>query len=272
MNAGQQKISDTIFCALDLETTGINPALNAILEVGFLKFTRDGVRETFSSLVNPGVPIPAEVTAIHGITDDMVVDAPPIVALLDDIDGIIRDSIPVIHNPGFDMAFLWWAFRKQGRPGPRMEAVDTVRLSRRAYPGLPNYRLGTVCAHLGISIRQHRAPDDAAACMLILRDVLEREDPDNSWTLRDLVGYHGRLVQSGKGKGKRLAGAGKKMMGIELGGSVIITYADQSGAVTVREIHPREFISIGGVTYVLAHCSLRGDTRYFRLDRIIRIN
>lgn len=272
MNSGLQKISDTAFCALDLETTGINPAFHAIVEVGIVRFTGKGAGVTFSALVNPGVPIPEDVTAIHGITDDMVRDAPPISSILDTISGMIRGSVLVIHNPGFDMSFLGQAFRGNERPVPCMEAVDTVRLARLAYPVLPNHRLETVCGHLGIVTRHHRALDDATACMMVFHDVLRREDPENRWTVNDLLGYHGRLIRSSRVKARRLVGTGKKMMGIELGASISITYRDQSGVVTVREIRPREFITIGGDTYVLAHCSLRGDTRYFRMDRIISIN
>jgi predicted DNA-binding transcriptional regulator YafY len=59
---------------------------------------------------------------------------------------------------------------------------------------------------------------------------------------------------------------------LRLGEKATITYVDQTGVVTVREIQPREFITVGGDSFVLAHCYLRGGTRYFRMDRIRKIN
>lgn len=264
----RKKISETIFCALDLETTGTNAALHMIVEVGMVRFAADGIIESYQTLVNPGVKIPGDVTALHGITDEMVRAAPPIHALLGDIRRLMEDALLVIHNPGFDLSFLGWAFIKSGLHVPEMTAVDTVRLARRAWPAIDNYRLETICRHLGLEITPHRAIPDATACMEVFMNVLGQEDPSGLWTINDLVRYHGRLIHFARVKGKRITAKGKSLMGLKLGEKSDITYTDHSGAVTRRTILPIEFITAGGETYVLAHCYLRGDNRFFRMDRI----
>jgi DNA polymerase III epsilon subunit family exonuclease len=272
MEDTHKKLSETSFCALDLETTGTNAGLHMIVEVGIVRFTMGGIVEIYESLVNPGVNIPEDVIAVHGITDEMVRNSPRIGDILDDIMRVIRDSILVIHNPGFDLSFLGWAFHKNESVAPVMQAVDTVRLSRLAWPGLGNYKLETVCENLRLNISPHRALPDALACMEVFKHAVKQQDKGGRWTIADLIAFHGNLIRFIKVKGKRITTPGKKMMGLQLGEKVSITYLDQEGSTTVRTIHPREFITIGSDAYVLAYCSLRGDTRYFKLDRIIEIN
>jgi DNA polymerase III subunit epsilon len=272
MDNSLRKLSEMTFCALDLETTGTNPAFHEIVEAGIIRFSREGMRDVYESLVNPGMKIPLETIAIHGITDEMVQSSPPIGDILGDIAEFIRGSLLVIHCPEFDISFLREAFRKNDMPVPEMISVDTVRLSRRAYPGLPNYRLDTICNHLRYEIMHHRASPDARGCMTIFTDVLSREDPENRWTLSDLRKYHGNFIRlTGSKKMKRIGTIGRKIKGIELGKTVDITYMDNAGNVTTRTIQPREFITVENDVYVLAYCHLRGDTRYFRMDRIIEL-
>ncbi len=266
-----RKLSDTSFCALDLETTGTHPALHMILEVGIVRFTMDAPGGTFHRMINPGMNIPDDVIRIHGITDDMVRDAPPIGDVIGEISRVIGDSILVIHNPGFDLAFLGWAYRRSKQPLPPMYAVDTVRLSRLAWPDLHNHKLETLCGHLRLDLPHHRALADASACMEVFRHIIGREDPGGSWTIGDLIGYHGDLVRPSRIRGKRITGEGKGLKGLRLGEKATITYIGQSGSVTVRVIQPREFITMGRDAYVLAHCFLRGGMRYFKLDRIKEI-
>jgi DNA polymerase III epsilon subunit family exonuclease len=266
------KLSDISFCALDLETTGINPALHRIVEVGIIRFTLNEIEATYESLVNPGVNIPIEVVRIHGITDEMVAEAPRIGEILETISALLHDCVLVIQNPEFDISFLTWAYQINGVTAPEMAAVDTVRLSRRAYPNLQNYKLGTICSHLELDLSHHRALSDAAGCMEILRRIIRQKDSAGTWRLSDLTGYHGSFIQPKKSSWKRIADIGKRFMGIQLGSNVGIRYQDHTGMVTTRTINPREFITYHGETYVLAFCYLRNDMRYFNINRIITID
>ncbi len=266
------KLAELSFCALDLETTGINPALHRIVEVAIIRFNLSGDEECFSTLVDPGVPMPRDAYGIHGISDEMVRGAPRIEDVLDEIEGIIDDSLLVAHSAAFDLSFIGAAFRSVGRAVPAMAGIDTVRLSRRAYRGLPNHRLETVCGHLGIDIHHHRAYPDAMACMRLFTDIVGREDPEGTWTINDLRGYHGPFerARTVKKVGERPLHQGP-VGGLRPGERVRISYRDSSGSRTVRDIEPREFVTLGGVGYLLAYCHLRQDIRYFRLDRIVSI-
>jgi hypothetical protein len=108
--------------------------------------------------------------------------------------------------------------------------------------------------------------------MEVFKHAIKLQDPAGRWTIADLIGFHGSLIRFIKVKGKRITVPGKRMMGLQLGEKANITYVDHSGSITVRTIHPREFITVGSEAYVLAYCNLRGGTRYFKMDRIIEIN
>ena len=271
MNAPNTTLSDMSFCALDLETTGTNPVLHMIVEVGIIRFTLNDVTATCERLVYPGMTIPAEAVRIHGITDDMVRGAPRIGALLPEISEILRDSVLVIQNPDFDLSFLAWAYQNNGVTPPELTAVDTVRLSRLAFPDLANYKLETISRHLDINIHHHRALADASACMGIFRHIMRKKDRDGTWRLSDLNRFHGNFFRMQRVNGKRIARSGKRINGIQLGEQVAISYVDQSGNMTFRLIIPREFITSDGETYVLAHCCLRDETRYFKMNRIVEV-
>ncbi len=272
MSAPDCKLSDIPFCALDIETTGVNSALHRIVEVGIVRFTRDEVEAPYECLVNPGMKIPTEVVRIHGITDEMVANAPRIGEILDTLSAKLHDCVLVIHNPGLDLSFLSRAFQMSGRQVPTMVAVDTVRMSRRAFTDIQNYKLDTICAHLGLDLSHHRALSDARGCMEIFRRIIEKEDPEGSWRLSDLIAYHGGLIRAKRISFKRITDFGRRIMGIQLGRNVGIKYMDHEGTVTTRTIHPREFITYRGETYVLAFCFLRNDMRYFNINRISMID
>jgi DNA polymerase III epsilon subunit family exonuclease len=271
MAGPDRKLSDIPFCALDIETTGVNSALHRIVEVGMVRFTLDEIEAPFECLVNPGMKIPAEIVGIHGITDEMVANAPRIEEILDAVSAKLHDCVLVIHNPGFDLSFLSRAYQISGMQVPAMVAVDTVRMSRRAFADIQNCKLDTICAHLGLDLSHHRALSDATGCMEIFRRIIKKEDPDGAWRLSDLTAYHGGLIRAKKISFKRITDFGKRIMGIQLGRNVGIKYMDHAGTVTTRTIHPREFITYRGETYVLAFCYLRNDMRYFNINRIVMI-
>jgi DNA polymerase III epsilon subunit family exonuclease len=272
MAGSNNKLSDVSFCALDLETTGINPALHRIVEVGIIRFTMDEIEGTYERLVDPGMKIPDEVVRIHGITDEMVAGSPRIGDILDNISAMLHNCVLVIQNPGFDMSFLSWAYQINGVPAPVMVAVDTVRLSRRAYPNLHNHKLDTICSHLDLNLSHHRALSDAEGCMEIFRRIIRERDPAGRWHLPDLIAYHGSFIQAKNNSLKKTADIGERIMGMRLGSNVGIKYMDHAGTVTSRMINPREFIRYRGKTYVLAYCYLRNEMRYFNIDRIIMVN
>ena len=182
--------------AFDLETTGLNPASDEIIEIGAVRF-RDGVAiDTFESLVKPSKPIPEDITHLTGIHQEDVADAPGIDALLPRIKRFFGDAPVIAHNAGFDLSFM----RRHGllRKNP---AIDTLDLASMTLPSSPRYGLGALAAQQGITLdNAHRALADAMAtgqlywqlwtrlCALppnILAEII-RASEKLSWSLREV--------------------------------------------------------------------------------------
>lgn len=152
------------YAAVDLETTGFAPSENEIIEFAAVIVENGQVSDSFSSLANPGRGIPYEVTLKTGITNEMVAAAPPVRKVLFDFLHFVRDLPLVGHNVSFDVNFLYDSAMRHYGHGIDNTHIDTCRIARNAVPGLPNYKLGTVLSHFGITNDQaHRAVSDALA-------------------------------------------------------------------------------------------------------------
>jgi DNA polymerase III epsilon subunit family exonuclease len=263
---GSLSLYEAEFCALDLETTGVNPFTGKIVEIGIARFRLDRVIEQYESFVNPGCEIPEQVIKIHGITDEMVQDAPLIEELLDDITKFIHKSPLVIQNPRFDISFLEMAYKRAGRHVPQLIAYDTVTLARKTYKNLENYKLHTLCAHLGIEIQHHRALSDTLACMNVFRNVIKLNDKRKTWTFHDLNQFQGKIEKSGIIKELDFKECRKSR--IVPGKVVEIRYRDAEGNVTERKILPKKIFKRGKQTIIVAYCYMRESERFFKTGRI----
>ncbi len=159
---------NSTFVVFDLETTGLSVYSDDIIEIGAVKVQNGQIVASFSELVKPHKPIPAEAIEISKITDDMVAHSEPITRVLPRFMEFVGDSVLVAHNATFDMGVLREACRKQNIPLPNT-SLDTLELSRTLFPELNRHRLNVVAKHLGVSLENHhRAADDAAAAAGIL--------------------------------------------------------------------------------------------------------
>jgi len=170
-------LSEVTFVVVDLETTGGRAGADAITEIGAVKVRGGEVLGEFQTLVNPGVPIPAQITVLTGITNAMVLPAPRIEEVLPSFLEFIRGAVLVAHNAPFDIGFLRAAARATGHPWPGNQVVDTVRLARAAVTRdeVPNYRLGSLTALFRAEVTpDHRALSDARATVDVLHALLGR--------------------------------------------------------------------------------------------------
>jgi DNA polymerase-3 subunit epsilon len=152
---------DTFIC-LDLETTGLDPNQDRIIEVAIARFTQEKLVESFETLIDPGCPIPEASIAIHHITDDMVKDKPKIEEILPHIFQFIGRHIIVGHGIGLDLAFLMAAAKRYQIPNTLSSHVflDTLRLAR-LYGESPTNSLETLRKHFNIEAEgAHRAMND----------------------------------------------------------------------------------------------------------------
>jgi DNA polymerase III subunit epsilon len=161
---------------VDLETTGTVATVDRITEIGILRIEHGEVVETWSSLVNPGVPIPPEIQSLTGITDAMVRAAPTFSALREAILSRLDDHLFIAHNARFDYAFLKNELR---RIGVRYTAdvLCTVRLSRKLYPQYATHGLDALIERHGLAHEgRHRAIGDAVLTWRFIETAL-REHP-----------------------------------------------------------------------------------------------
>jgi DNA polymerase III subunit epsilon len=163
------------FVVVDLETTGGSPADARITEIGAVRYCGGERLGTFSTLVNPGIPIPRSITHLTGIDDRMVAGAPPIEWVLPSFAEFARGCVFVAHNASFDFTFLNVALRRLDYDPLPPPPVCTARLARRVvWPDVPNVRLRTLAEYFRASSRpNHRALPDAEACAEVLHGLLE---------------------------------------------------------------------------------------------------
>ncbi|MEG1877557.1 MAG: PolC-type DNA polymerase III [Lachnospiraceae bacterium] len=163
---------ENMYVVFDLETTGFSPVQNRIIEIGAVKLIHGEITDTFSTFVNPEVPIPFRIERLTGINDSMVLDAPTIESVLSDFLAFCEGAILVAHNASFDMSFV---IENAARQHIKIDytAVDTVALSRVLLPNHAKYTLDAVAKILNISLENHhRAVDDAMATAGIYQKLL----------------------------------------------------------------------------------------------------
>lgn len=163
------------FIAFDLETTGTVPGVNRIVEIGAVRFVNGNVEAVFSTLIDPQVPIPPGASAVNGISNEMVAGKPTVDQVLESLTKFCGDDPMVAHNAPFDSQFLIADYKKFEFATPSGIILDTLPIARKIFPGLPNYKLGTLVQHLKIpSSDFHRAEEDATYCGKLFLEMLKR--------------------------------------------------------------------------------------------------
>jgi len=183
--------------ALDFETA--NEQRASVCAVGVARVFDGKVVERRSWLVRPpamrfnGINI-----SIHGITAEDVVDAPLFDELWSEIKPILTSGTVIAHNAGFDMSVLRHTLEVYGIPFPPIRYLCTVTLARAAWPALPNHKLNTVSAHLGLSLNHHDAEQDAVACAGVSLHCCRQYGVETIDDLAEKLGIrHGALHKSG---------------------------------------------------------------------------
>jgi DNA polymerase-3 subunit epsilon len=169
--------SELPIALLDVETTGRDPVRDRIVEIGIVVGRAGEVERVRGWLVNPGIPIPAEVSAVHGITDADVASAPSFAELASEVLAALEGVLPAAYNAGFDRGFLLAEFdRAQALPSAPppalrrgVEWLDPLVLARELYKNESSRALGDMARILGVELeRAHRATDDALAALRVL--------------------------------------------------------------------------------------------------------
>lgn len=181
------------FVAFDLETTGIKPQTDMIVEIGAVLFEGSHAVKTYGTLVDPGVPIPPDASAVNGITNEMVQGKPRVADVLAGFADFCGDLPLVAHNAPFDFKFLLEDVKLHRGAAPKGVVLDTLPLARKVFPGLPNYKLWTLVRHFNFpSGTFHRAEEDSAYCGLLFDRIVQtlemRREPCTPADLVRMIG------------------------------------------------------------------------------------
>ncbi len=150
------------YVCIDLETTGLQPKTEKIIEIGAVKVIDGQVTDTFSTFLSPGRPLETRIVELTGITDEMLVGAPRIEEVLPGLLAFVGELPLLGHNILFDYSFLKKAAVNQKLSFDKA-GLDTLRIARACMPELPKKSLSCLREHFGIGGENHRALGDAMA-------------------------------------------------------------------------------------------------------------
>ena len=198
---GKSKLPlDTEFVAFDIETTGLNAQADRMTEIGAVIFSGGEIRETFNSFVQPGIPIPPEITRLTGIRDSDVQDAPGEKEAMEAFMAFAGDRPLIAHNAHFDVGFMTAAALRQGLRF-RPVFLDSLALSQALLPELKRFKLDIVSNHLGLpQFNHHRASDDAMVVARMMDKFIPMLQREGAKTVDDIETVYHRLRRTDTAK------------------------------------------------------------------------
>lgn len=264
-------LDDVPFVAFDTETTGLHVS-DRLVELAAVRFRGEEVEGEWSALVDPGVPIPAEATAVHGIGDEDVRGRAPAAVVLPEFLGFIEGAALVAHNAPFDVRVLSLELLRGGMNLPDNPTLDTCAIPRRLKLDVPNHRLGTLAQAFGVPRRPaHRALADARVTRDLLRAYLRELGPPAEALIRFSLTQDSALLSFRRYAGEPVPDtplAALFRRARAEGRSVSMVYRGGSHGLRPRRVTPRDMYGLCGTSYLEADCHEDGILKTFRLDRI----
>lgn len=270
-----QKLNDLPVVFVDTETTGASAELgDRVIEVGCVRVEGGKIAAQYQQLIDPKRRIGAGVTALTGITQEMVSGQPTFAGQFQAMIQVMRGAVVVGHNVRFDLSFLSREFRLAGGRITEIlgevPVLDTVRIAWRRF-GRGGNGLQVLSRRLGIEpVVAHRALADA----LTTRQVLERLlEPAGGWgcclsdAIQEQGGPMGLLPKTQRQSLLPL----ELEEALEMRLAVRMEYLDADGRRTQRTIRPLHVRRKNGELILVAHCQLRDAQRTFKLERIVRL-
>lgn len=164
--------------ALDLETTGLSPLVDRVIEIAAIKITPNE-NSLFQTLINPEIEIPSHTILIHQITDEMVKNAPRLYEVVGLLNDFIEDLPIIAHNAKFDLGFIVMGLLKNQKDLSNNPVYCSCKLARTTFQNAKNHKLKTLVDHLNIELENHhRAYDDALASLKIFIKSLKIIKPE----------------------------------------------------------------------------------------------
>lgn len=162
------------YVVVDIETTGLNPKNDSIIEISALRFHHGELIDEYVTLIDPGIHISSFISNLTGITDSMVEDKDDISICVKEFYDFVQGDVIVGYNVGFDIGFLYDYLKVIHNEYLTNDYIDVLRLTRRLLPHLPHHRQTDIAQYYGIDIHgAHRAKKDCMICQMIYEKMKE---------------------------------------------------------------------------------------------------
>lgn len=260
--------SEQTFIAFDTETSGAYPIGYDIVEFGAVKWQGGKIIDELQILIKPREPMSDFIIGIHGITNQMVENAPVMKDVIGRIDEFIKDDILMAHHAAFDIGFMAYEYEKNNLAFPLNSVLCTSLISRKLILGCENHKLQTLVRYLGINGGSaHRALDDARACLHVglksfekigekasLEQIYQCQGPLMEWKKFCIQGDNSPLV-------KNIIEATLQKKTLE------ITY-DKGKNTPTRKIKPLGLVRSQDGDFIYAVCLNDNSNKRFYLNKI----
>jgi DNA polymerase-3 subunit epsilon len=259
-------LSNIPFVFLDVETTGLSPRRgDRVIEIALARLRGGAIKATFASLINPERPISPGASAINGIYDRDVREAPRFAEIADEIIDFASDAVIVCHNAPFDLSFVSSEMERAGKIFSAARVLDTLLIARANYHfhsnGLQNLARSLKLANP----HAHRALGDVMTTAEVFKYFVSDL---KIGTLEDLFNVQGRKLRQAA---RSIVLPTELEEALARGKRLFVAYVDMNGDRGERWVTPREVVERQDYIYLIAHCHLREAERNFRLDRIVKM-
>lgn len=246
------------YAIVDIETTGGSPTTSKITEIAIVITDGEKIIDQYETLLYPEQNIPYNITALTGISNEMVAHSPKFFEVAKTILSYLEGRIFVAHNVNFDYGFVRQEFKSLGY-SYESENMCTVRLSRKAFPGLPSYSLGKLTKSLGITLNNaHRAMADTMATVEVFHKIMRvQEDLDTVNSLAEKLEIKKLPSKAGvyyfKDFDGKIIYVGKSINIKKRVQSHMRNFSTKKGITIMETIHTIEFKLTGNETMALLY-------------------
>jgi len=264
-------LDDVTFAFLDVETTGLSPQYgDRVCEIAVVCSRTDLIQATYATLVNPERKISPGASAVNGLRDEDVRDAPRFAKIVEPLGEMFRAAVIVCHNAPFDLGFVSSEMQRAGKSFRAPTTIDTLVLARTNYRFRSN-SLSNIARTLQIPTPDaHRALGDVMTTRAVLTRFIEDFWKAGRRTLGELLELQGgdsfvATTSTVEPLPPEIAEA------LSSGKRLFLVYVDAHGEKSERWVTPQKIIGAEDSLALVAHCHLRDERRQFRLDRIVKM-
>lgn len=256
--------------AVDLETTGLSPLVDKIIEIAAVKITVDGVVSTYHQLINPLIDIPEFTIQFHGLNNEDVAQAPTIKKPLKDFWDFVGRHPMIAHNSIFDLGYLIKASHDFQQEFPPLDIFDSCRYARAIYKGRENapanYKLSTLSDYVGFGLQHHVAIEDTFACLKIMA-YMAKEDTDHKVAMEKSFVF--RLSNFDRNECFNYSTRFKDLRELVQAKHLVeLDYRGGSKTGRIRPVRPIGLMPLPNGPVLFAECLLSGMNKSFLLKKI----